>query len=120
MIWRSFELDPEAPVSLGMPLDDMLAEKYGMSVAEAKTANARVTKLASTVGLEYHLDKAKPGNSFSAHQLVHFAATRGVAAAMQERLMKAYFTDGLAISDPRCFLGSPGRSGWTPRRPCAS
>src|SRR5208337_3178325 len=42
VIWRSFELDPGAPASLGMPLDDMLAEKYGMSIAEAKTANTRV------------------------------------------------------------------------------
>lgn len=95
--WRSFELDPSAPAGLDKPLDEMLAEKYGMSVAEAKTANARVTQLASAEGLEYHLDRAQPGNSFSAHQLVHFAASRGAAAAMQERLMKAYFTDGLAI-----------------------
>jgi predicted DsbA family dithiol-disulfide isomerase len=99
VLWRSFELDPDAPLHLGMPLDQMLAQKYGMSVSEAKTANARVTKLARDEGLDYHLDTAQPGNSFSAHRLVHFAGKSGLAPAMHERLMKAYFTDGLAISD---------------------
>jgi len=99
VIWRSFELDPDAPVSLGMPLDDMLARKYGMSLSEAKAANARVTELAAGEGLLYHLETAQPGNSFAAHRLVHLAGTKGLAGAAHERLMKAYFTDGLAIGD---------------------
>jgi len=99
VIWRSFELDPDAPVRLGMPLDDMLARKYGMSLSEAKAANARVTELAAGEGLSYHLETARPGNSFAAHRLVHLAGTKGLAGAAHERLMKAYFTDGLAIGD---------------------
>ena len=104
VVWRSFELDPDAPQSLGMPLTEMLARKYGMSLAEAHAANESVTTLASEEGLSYRLDIAKAGNSFAAHRLVHLAGTRGIADAMQERLMKAYFSEGLAISDPEVLI----------------
>ena len=104
VVWRSFELDPDAPPSLGMPLTELLAKKYGMSLAEAKAANERVTALAAGEGLSYRLDIAKAGNSFSAHRLVHLAGTREIADAMQERLMKAYFSEGLAISDTEVLI----------------
>ena len=114
VVWRSFELDPNAPASLGMPLDDMLAAKYGMSVAEAKAANARVTKLAAAEGLDYRLDRAQPGNSFSAHRLIQLARTKGMAEATEERLMKAYFTDGLAIGDHGVLSGIAAEIGLDP------
>jgi predicted DsbA family dithiol-disulfide isomerase len=104
VVWRSFELDPDAPRRLGMPLAEMLAKKYGMSLAEAKSTNERISTLAAGEGLSYHLDVAQPGNSFAAHRLVHLAGTRGHAEAMQERLMKAYFSEGLAISDPEVLI----------------
>ena len=104
VVWRSFELDPDAPPRLGMPLTELLAKKYGMSLAEAQSANERITTLAAGEGLSFHLDIARAGNSFAAHRLVHLADTRGTADAMHERLMKAYFSDGLAISDPEVLV----------------
>ncbi len=111
VVWRSFELDPDAPQSLGMPLNEMLAKKYGMSLAEASSANERVTTIAAAEGLAYRLDIAKTGNSFAAHRLVHLAGTRGIAEALQERLMKAYFSDGLAISDPEVLIRLAAEAG---------
>ena len=97
--WRSFELDPgasETPV----PLDELLAEKYGMSREDARKANARVTELAAAEGLDYHLDRATNANSFDAHRLIHLAETRGKQAEMKERLMRAHFVDTLPVGDP--------------------
>lgn len=111
VVWRSFELDPDAPQSREMPIAEMLAKKYGMSVAEAQAANQRVSTLAAGEGLSYRLDIAKPGNSFAAHQLVHLAGTRGMADAMQERLMKAYFSDGLAIGDREVLVRLAAEAG---------
>jgi predicted DsbA family dithiol-disulfide isomerase len=111
VVWRSFELDPDAPQSREMPMAEMLAKKYGMSLAEAQSANQRVTALAAGEGLSYRLDIAKPGNSFAAHRLVHLAGTRGLADAMQERLMKAYFSDGLAIGDPEVLVRLAAEAG---------
>ena len=59
-----------------------------------------MTELAATVGLEYHLDRVQIGNTFDAHRLIHLAADEGRADEMKERLLRAYFTEGRAISDP--------------------
>ena len=39
----------------------------------------------------------KPTNTFDAHRLSHFAKREGKMGEMTERLMKAYFTEGLHI-----------------------
>ena len=95
--WRSFELNPDSPQRDELPLEELLAEKYGMSLDEARAANERVSNLAAAEGLDYHLDRAHSANSFNAHRLIHLAATYGKQAAMKERLLRAHFTDGLAI-----------------------
>jgi predicted DsbA family dithiol-disulfide isomerase len=57
-----------------------------------------MTERAATEGLEYHMDRTRGGNTFDAHRMIHLAATYGHQAAAQERLMRAYFTEGEAIS----------------------
>lgn len=99
IVWRSFELAPDAPNTSEDTLNEMLAKKYGMSLQQAINANARVTSLAAAEGLDYHLDKARYGNTFDAHRLIHLAAEYNLQDAMKERLLKAYFTDGLAIGN---------------------
>src|SRR5262249_1098815 len=100
VLWRSFELDPEAPAAPEGTSTERLAEKYGMSLEQAQGAQRQVTELAAQEGLAYHLDKARGGNTFAAHRLIHEAAVHGHQAAAQERLMAAYFTEGEPVSDP--------------------
>jgi predicted DsbA family dithiol-disulfide isomerase len=100
VLWRSFELDPQAPVAPAGTSAERLAEKYGMSLERAHAAQRQVTDVAAEEGLEYRLDIARGGNTFAAHRLVHEAAVHGHQAAAQERLMAAYFTEGEPISDP--------------------
>jgi predicted DsbA family dithiol-disulfide isomerase len=96
---RSFELDPQAPARSELPAIEMLKQKYSMSEQQAREADNRVTGIAAQLGLEYHLLEAQGGNSFNAHRLVHLASTHGLAAAMEERLMAAYFTDSQPIGE---------------------
>ncbi len=97
--WRSFELDPGAPASaLGDPVE-RLAAKYGMSRADAQAAQARVTANAAAEGLDFHLDRARSGNTFDAHRLLHHALSTGRQDQMKERLMAAYFVEGRSIGD---------------------
>ncbi|HEX3981828.1 MAG TPA: DsbA family oxidoreductase [Acidimicrobiales bacterium] len=103
--WKSFELDPTSPPQVGMSMDRLLQRKYGMSEEEARSANERMTRLAAGVGLEYHLDKAQPGNTFDAHRLIHLADTHGLGGAMKERLLAAYFTEGLPVGDRATLAG---------------
>lgn len=99
IILRSFELGPGAQAQYPGTLNELLAHKYGVSIGQAEQMNARVTELAGRLGLEFRLDMARPGNSFDAHRLVHFAATRHQRDAAAEVIMHAYFTQSLPIGD---------------------
>jgi predicted DsbA family dithiol-disulfide isomerase len=99
IVWRSFELAPDAPNTTEDKLNEMLSKKYGMSLQQASDANAQITSLAAAEGLDYHFEKAHYGNTFDAHRLIHLAAEYNLQDAMKERLLKAYFTDGLAIGN---------------------
>jgi predicted DsbA family dithiol-disulfide isomerase len=100
VMWRSFELDPEAAHVGEGSAAERLAAKYGMTIARAQELQVEMTERAAGDGLEYHLDRARGGNTFDAHRLIHLAAVYGHQAAAQERLMRAYFTEGEPVSDP--------------------
>jgi predicted DsbA family dithiol-disulfide isomerase len=100
VLWRSFELDPDAPIMPEGGATERLAAKYGMSLERAQAMHVRMTELAAQDGLEYHLDEARGGNTFAAHRMIHEAAVHGHQADAQERLMRAYFSEGEPISDP--------------------
>ncbi len=97
--WRSFQLDPTAPRSSTETLNEILAKKYRISPKQAAETTRQVTELAAKEGLEYHLDKAQHANTYDAHRLIHFAAAHDLQDAMKERLLKAYFTEGVALGD---------------------
>lgn len=97
--FRSFELNPEAERDINMSQNEMLAKKYGMSQAQVEANSQNMTQQAAELGLEYHLDKVILTNSFDSHRLMHFAETKGKGKEMNERLFKAYFTEGKHIGD---------------------
>ncbi len=97
--WRSFELDPDAPRVRTEPHAQHLARKYGVSLAQVEAMNARLIGEAKKEGLDFHLAESRGGNTFDAHRLIHLAAAIGRAGEMKERLMKAYFIEGVAIGE---------------------
>lgn len=100
VLWRSFELDPAASASANGDPVDRLAAKYRMSRADALAAQSRITSVAATEGLEFHLERARSGNTIDAHRLLHLAQTTGRQDELKERLMAAYFSEGAAIGEP--------------------
>jgi predicted DsbA family dithiol-disulfide isomerase len=99
VVWRSFELDPNAPRTYAESQDELLARKYGMPPERAREMNARMAGEARKEGLAFHFDRVRVGNTFDAHRLVHLAAESGKADAMKERLMRAYLTEGEALGE---------------------
>ncbi len=97
--WRSFELDPSAPPERTGDHAARLAEKYGMSLEEARASQRRLTEVAAGEGLEFRLHLARSGSTFDGHRIIHLAAEHGLQDAMKERLLRAYFTDGELIAD---------------------
>ena len=98
--WRSFELDPDAPRTRDGDGADHLARKYGMSRERALAMQANLTAVAATEGLELQFDIARGGNTFDAHRLVQLATAHELQDQMEERLFRAYFSEGVAIGDP--------------------
>ncbi|MEQ1589282.1 MAG: DsbA family oxidoreductase [Gallionella sp.] len=99
VIWRSFELDPNAPRQHQGALNEMLSRKYYVSLQQADEMSARVTAQAKEVGLEYRLTHARPGNTFDAHRLLHFAADKQMGDQAIEIIMHAYFSESLPVGD---------------------
>ncbi len=101
VVWRAFELDPDAPVQREGDYVDRLTRKYGISREQAETANQRLTAAAAAEGLDFHFERVRPGNTFDAHRLLHYARTAGPGRqdALKERLFGAYFTEGAVIGD---------------------
>ena len=99
MSYHSFELDPGAPQEQEGDLHDHLATKYGMTRAEAEAKHRQMTAVAAEDGWDFQFDRARRGNTFDAHRLLHLAAERGVQDAVKERLFRGYFTEGEPIAD---------------------
>ena len=98
--WRSFELDPRAPRLREGNHIEHLATKYRIPRDQAEAMDAQITEAAGGVGIDLRLDRARGGNTFDAHRLLHLAADHNLADRVKERLLKGYFTDGEPIGDP--------------------
>lgn len=101
--WRSFLLDPGA-TSDGRPVIERLAQKYGVSLAEATAMNERVTAIAAQDGIAYHLDRAISASTVDAHRLLHLAADRGRYDELHSLLDSAYFAQGADVGDRDVLL----------------
>jgi predicted DsbA family dithiol-disulfide isomerase len=103
---RRFEraLDHFAHRNPGKKVNEILASKYDVSLSQAAAMNDRVSAIAAQEGLEYHLEQARYGNTFDAHRLIHLAATHHLQQDMEERLFKAYFTEGTALGETEALV----------------
>lgn len=101
--WRSFLLDPTA-TSDGRPVNQRLADKYGVSLAEADAMNARVTAIAAQDGLDYHLDRAVSASTVNAHRLLHHATEHDRGEELQEKLFDAYFSQGVDLGEDEALV----------------
>ncbi len=99
VLWRSFELDPDAPAEREGSHAERLARKYGRTLEEVAEMDAQLTAAAAADGLTIDFSRVRSGTTFDGHRLVHLAAAHGKQDAMKERLFRAYFSEGALISD---------------------
>ena len=104
VVWRSFELDSQAPAERTGDYAVRLGEKYGCSVERAQEMIDTMTAAGAEDGLDLRFDRARVGSTFDAHRLLHWAlgheaGAPGVQGALKERLLRATFTEGEPIGD---------------------
>lgn len=114
VVWRSFELDPAAPRRRELSQPAHLATKYGVTLAQAQAMNVRMSAEAAKEGLRFDLDRARVGNTFDAHQLIHFAGAHGRRDEIVDRLFRAYLGEGRAIGEREVLVEIAAEAGLDP------
>ncbi|NRQ36061.1 DsbA family oxidoreductase [Nonomuraea sp. NN258] len=101
IVWRGYELSPDAGRVPGPTAAESMTEWWGEQ-APARVAHIRA--LGAAEGLELNLHLARPVNTFDAHRLCHLAAEHELAGPMMERLLRAYHTEALNVADHDVLL----------------
>ncbi|UOQ94459.1 DsbA family oxidoreductase [Halobacillus shinanisalinarum] len=104
VVYKSFELDPQAEKNTGMSNTEKLAAKYGKSIEEAQEMNINMEQQAASVGLTYNLDTTVPTNTFDAHRLAKFAESKGLGKEAAERFFYAVLTDSKDVGNHETLL----------------
>ena len=109
--WHPFELNPQMPAE-GQELREHLAQKYGAQAAGGGSAKARLIELGQTLGFEFeYFDGMRMGNTFRAHQLLHWAAEQGCQTPLKLALFEAFFSRREDVSDLDVLVDVAGRVG---------
>ena len=108
--FRPYFLNPCVPRG-GISREEYLTTKFG-SPERYRSIAQRVAEAAAAEGLTYAIDgiKRQP-NTLDCHRLILWAGQVGHAAAMKQRLMDLYFTEGGDLTDPEVLVGAAADSG---------
>lgn len=109
--WHPFELNPQMPPE-GQNLREHLAEKYGTTPEQSRTARQRLTDLGAGLGFAFNYsDEMRMVNTFAAHQLLDWASEHNLQHPLKLALFAAFFTDGKDVSDPSVLAEIAGSVG---------
>jgi predicted DsbA family dithiol-disulfide isomerase len=115
---KALALKPEIPVEVrfhpyflnpwvppeGMDRKDYLTTKFGSPEGYGQIAE-RVKAAAAAEGLTYASEKMqRQPNTLDCHRLIRWAGEIGKSAAMKQRLMDLYFTEGADLSNPEVLV----------------
>lgn len=112
--FQPFELNPDMPPE-GEDRDEHLMKKYGRTKEDFAAARETIRQRAAAVGFTMN-GQDRIYNSFDAHRLLHWAglANQTKQAALKHALLRAYFTDGLDISDRDVLVARAEEAGLDP------
>ena len=97
--WKSFQLNPDLSKTEITSVNDYLIQAKGISEEQVIAMNNQLAEMGKTVGIDFQQQHSKVINTGDAHRLIHFAQAKGQGSEAEERLFKAYFTEGKNIAD---------------------
>ena len=103
----SFELDPNAPRERKLNIVENFAKKYYIPIEEAKRTVNHINDLGKSEGIDFKYDTCRGGNTFKAHRLAKYVASKGDYENTEKiihLLYDAYFTKNLLISDEKVLI----------------
>lgn len=102
--WKSFQLNPDQKTDPTVSSMEYLAKSKGWSMMQVREITSHVAEMAQAEGLAFNYDQTVMANTKNAHRLIHLAKKSGKGNEMKERLLKAYFTDGLNVDDSATLI----------------
>lgn len=113
MRWLPFQLNPDLPPG-GMPRRDYIERKWGPG--RGPEVYDRVRGVGREVGVPFEFENISvQPNTLEAHRLLAYAEHEGGQDEVAEALFKAYFVDGLDLTDPDA-LADVGATGGLDRQ----
>ena len=97
--FKAFELYPQAGKTAVNTTQERIEKKYAKSPQGALDMIAHIENMGERAGLDMNYAGVKNTNTFDAHRLYKWADALGKGREMNERLMKAYFSDNLELAD---------------------
>jgi predicted DsbA family dithiol-disulfide isomerase len=108
--YHPFELNPDMPAQ-GVNQKAYLTDKFGSEDRYDQITN-HTTQVAATEGLTFNFDKQNTSpNTRKAHAIVQLAKLKGKDLAVIEDLFKAYFTDGVDLTDDKNLIALAVQAG---------
>jgi predicted DsbA family dithiol-disulfide isomerase len=111
--FQPFELNPGMKAE-GQDIAEHITEKYGSTPAQLAQSQETIRQRGASVGFVFDMDKrSRIYNTFDAHRLLHWAEGQGAQQqlALKEKLLNAYFTQGLDPSNHDVLLDAAGEAG---------
>ncbi|HZE10284.1 MAG TPA: DsbA family oxidoreductase [Burkholderiales bacterium] len=106
--YHPFELNPDLPRE-GIARADYIAKKFG---ARGYSAHERLVHAGAQLGIPFAFDKiVRQPNTLAAHALIEAGRLHGVQGAVKEALLKAFFVDGVDLTDAQTLVRIAAEAG---------
>src|SRR5437763_1883768 len=80
-------------------------DERGLTLAEARVMHEETERMGEALGIRFDFARARRGNTFDAHRLLHMARAQGREDELVARLMAAYFAEGVPIGERAALAG---------------
>ena len=111
---HSFELAPDTPLDFSGSEVDFLVRHKGMPAAQVEQMLGQMTELGKGDAIDFDFSRVKHANTQRAHRILHLAKDRGLQSEVQDRLFRAYFSEGEDMSDPETLARLGADAGLDP------
>lgn len=105
--YRAFELDPTSSKEVVSSTPERFAQKYRLSLDEAKEQIEQISSLGRELGIDFKYSTTQYSNTRDAHRLMKLAEAkydRKTVEKLNELLFKAYFVENLVLADHKVLL----------------
>ena len=101
VVFHPFELNPDLPRE-GIARADYIAKKFG---ARGYSAHDRLVHAGAQLGIAFAFDRIeRQPNTLAAHALIERARLSGAQGEVKEALLKAFFVEGLDLTDTETLV----------------